>query len=368
MESSYAGTLRILRTAKDLTQYELGRQVGKTQRYISDIERGRALPSAELHVAIQDALGLTPAEAFHFGHTLPTYNGSLSAAQTIGANSFNHAREGWESALDEGNPKLVAAWARAGSELAETAAEKATASLMLANAYSMQENLEGAEHHYKEAYRHTKDPGERDLIEANIAHTMYREGYVGPAKRMAKDLRSSECERAAAHSSVTYPRCVLDELEDAGTNLSREQAEEVFRDLEYAEMTYEDLGYTAMAEWTRMFRCRARVARGDDRNEALVELRRIRDGALASGHGNNFVQASLEIYRINVDKEEAAPLSEVVEAKGYQLIANAMAKIARRASAIAVLAVCIGSSALTGTLTISDNPAFGPNELEQMSM
>lgn len=54
-----------LREAKNLKQHQLGRLIGKGNKYISDIETGRIYPRPEMMVALSKALDL-PISAFYF--------------------------------------------------------------------------------------------------------------------------------------------------------------------------------------------------------------------------------------------------------------------------------------------------------------
>src|SRR5271170_6842745 len=57
--------LTALRESKNLKQHQLGRRIGKRDKYISDIETGRIYPRPEVMVALSEALEL-PISAFYF--------------------------------------------------------------------------------------------------------------------------------------------------------------------------------------------------------------------------------------------------------------------------------------------------------------
>lgn len=57
--------LATLREAKNLKQHQLGRRIGKRDKYISDIETGRIYPRPDIMVALSEALQL-PISAFYF--------------------------------------------------------------------------------------------------------------------------------------------------------------------------------------------------------------------------------------------------------------------------------------------------------------
>jgi transcriptional regulator with XRE-family HTH domain len=54
-----------LRESKDLKQHQLARQIGKRDKYISDIETGRIYPRPQIMLALSEALEL-PVSAFYF--------------------------------------------------------------------------------------------------------------------------------------------------------------------------------------------------------------------------------------------------------------------------------------------------------------
>jgi len=54
-----------LRESKNLKQHQLGRRIGKRDRYISDIETGRIYPRPEIMQALSQALEF-PISAFYF--------------------------------------------------------------------------------------------------------------------------------------------------------------------------------------------------------------------------------------------------------------------------------------------------------------
>ena len=57
--------LTALRESKNLKQHQLGRRIGKRDKYISDIETGRIYPRPDVMVALSEALQL-PISAFYF--------------------------------------------------------------------------------------------------------------------------------------------------------------------------------------------------------------------------------------------------------------------------------------------------------------
>jgi transcriptional regulator with XRE-family HTH domain len=57
--------LAALRESKNLRQHQLGRRIGKRDKYISDIETGRIYPRPDIMVALSEALEL-PISAFYF--------------------------------------------------------------------------------------------------------------------------------------------------------------------------------------------------------------------------------------------------------------------------------------------------------------
>jgi len=57
--------LATLRESKNQKQHQLGRRIGKTDKYISDIETGRIYPRPKIMVALAEALEL-PISAFYF--------------------------------------------------------------------------------------------------------------------------------------------------------------------------------------------------------------------------------------------------------------------------------------------------------------
>jgi transcriptional regulator with XRE-family HTH domain len=57
--------LAALRESKNLKQHQLGRRIGKRDKYISDVETGRIYPRPEIVMALADALEL-PISAFYF--------------------------------------------------------------------------------------------------------------------------------------------------------------------------------------------------------------------------------------------------------------------------------------------------------------
>jgi len=56
--------LATLRESKNQKQHQLGRRIGKTDKYISDIETGRIYPRPQIMVALSEALEL-PVSAFY---------------------------------------------------------------------------------------------------------------------------------------------------------------------------------------------------------------------------------------------------------------------------------------------------------------
>ena len=54
----YARAIRVARSAKDLTQQELGKRIGKDSSFISRIESGNRVPSLETMEAIAKALSI----------------------------------------------------------------------------------------------------------------------------------------------------------------------------------------------------------------------------------------------------------------------------------------------------------------------
>jgi transcriptional regulator with XRE-family HTH domain len=54
-----------LRESKNLKQHQLARQIGKRDKYISDIETGRIYPRPQIMLALSEALEL-PVSAFYF--------------------------------------------------------------------------------------------------------------------------------------------------------------------------------------------------------------------------------------------------------------------------------------------------------------
>jgi transcriptional regulator with XRE-family HTH domain len=56
--------LATLRESKNLKQHQLGRRIGKRDKYISDIETGRIYPRPDIIVALSEALAL-PISTFY---------------------------------------------------------------------------------------------------------------------------------------------------------------------------------------------------------------------------------------------------------------------------------------------------------------
>ena len=57
--------LATLRESKNLKQHQLGRRIGRRDKYISDIETGRIYPRPDIMVALSEALEI-PISAFYF--------------------------------------------------------------------------------------------------------------------------------------------------------------------------------------------------------------------------------------------------------------------------------------------------------------
>jgi transcriptional regulator with XRE-family HTH domain len=57
--------LSSLREAKNLKQHQLGRMIGKSGKYISDVETGRIYPSSDIMEKLAKALQL-PISSFYF--------------------------------------------------------------------------------------------------------------------------------------------------------------------------------------------------------------------------------------------------------------------------------------------------------------
>ncbi len=58
LRHDFAARLRTLRKSRDLTQSELAERIGRSVDAISNIERGKSLPSLEMLVAIAAKLGV----------------------------------------------------------------------------------------------------------------------------------------------------------------------------------------------------------------------------------------------------------------------------------------------------------------------
>jgi len=61
LKQHVAAAIRAARRAKGLTQEQLAGQVERTPESLSNIERGKALPSIDTLVALSVALGVSPA-------------------------------------------------------------------------------------------------------------------------------------------------------------------------------------------------------------------------------------------------------------------------------------------------------------------
>lgn len=68
LKSFLAGKLRSFRKQAELTQAGLAEKIGRTDEAISNIERGKSLPSLETLLAIADALQLPLRDFFPSGN------------------------------------------------------------------------------------------------------------------------------------------------------------------------------------------------------------------------------------------------------------------------------------------------------------
>ena len=62
--------IRALRTAKGLTQQQLGEQADVHYKFIGECERGERFPSTAILFKLADALGIPPREMLVFEHEL----------------------------------------------------------------------------------------------------------------------------------------------------------------------------------------------------------------------------------------------------------------------------------------------------------
>ena len=64
LKRTIGARLKVARTAKGLTQEKLAESIGKTEETVSNIERGKSLPSIETMLDICMALGLELGDLF----------------------------------------------------------------------------------------------------------------------------------------------------------------------------------------------------------------------------------------------------------------------------------------------------------------
>ena len=340
---SYSLLLRAFRSSKGLDQTTLGRLIGKSQRYVSELEGGKT-PSDVCHARVCRALGLAPADTDRLTRALEDGVEPFSHAASLGVNGFEMAKQRCESNAEMGMPDLALRFGLAAVELATSGSQRCEANLLVANGHSMVENPEASEHYQRQAYKAADDPAVKERITENIAHNFRREGLTVPAMLMSKGLMESEDSRVAAHARVNYVRCMLDEgLTDY---------EEMERRVEEAIAIYTARDEPGMASWAHITLCRVRLARGDTSDEVLDELRGLRDRAERVGDESDYVQASLEILRENQDAEEAAGLIRIARERLPQTLQHVREILPRLALAF------LGLLVLAPRAPASDKPCF----------
>lgn len=94
---SFAERLRLVRSARNMTQAQLGEQAGVPASYISDLEQAKAAPGIDLVARLAEALGTTVADLL------------TGAATGAAADPRETIREVLNALLTEGNPDILVA-------------------------------------------------------------------------------------------------------------------------------------------------------------------------------------------------------------------------------------------------------------------